>query len=123
MNADGTYTYTPVSGFVGTDTFTYTVSDQDGKTDTATVTVTITSINDAPSGGNDTAEVAEDQSVTIPAVDNDDVDEVTNAMLTIHKDHTRDNAHEGKGYKFQKFILERILICKKNHIIDCQADK
>jgi uncharacterized repeat protein (TIGR01451 family) len=34
-------TYTPPTGFTGTDTFTYTVSDPDGATDTATVTITV----------------------------------------------------------------------------------
>lgn len=39
-DGDGTLTYTPNSGFVGTDTFTYDVSDGDA-TDTATVTVEV----------------------------------------------------------------------------------
>jgi len=42
-NPDGSYTYTPGGGFVGTDTFTYTVQDSSGATDTATVTVTVDS--------------------------------------------------------------------------------
>jgi len=37
-------TYTPDSGFSGTDSFTYTISDGNGGTDTATVTITITVI-------------------------------------------------------------------------------
>lgn len=39
INPDGTVTYTPNSGFIGTDTFTYTISDGRGGTATATVTV------------------------------------------------------------------------------------
>ena len=42
LNTDGSFTYTPDSGFAGTDTFTYTVSDGHGGTDTATVTITVT---------------------------------------------------------------------------------
>ncbi|MGI1677094.1 MAG: type I secretion C-terminal target domain-containing protein [Cellvibrionaceae bacterium] len=42
-NGDGTFTYTPASGFVGTDTFTYTLTDDDGETSTATVSVEVTS--------------------------------------------------------------------------------
>ncbi len=42
-NPDGSFTYTPGSGFVGTDTFVYTVQDASGATDTATVTVTVDS--------------------------------------------------------------------------------
>jgi hypothetical protein len=41
VNADGTITYTPNSGFSGQDTFTYTISDGSGGTDTATVTVNV----------------------------------------------------------------------------------
>ena len=46
VNADGTYTYTPKSGYAGTDTFTYTVTDTNGQTSTATVTVTVTPLAD-----------------------------------------------------------------------------
>jgi gliding motility-associated-like protein len=41
MNPDGTYTYTPNMGFVGTDTFTYQVCNQLGQCSTAIVTVTV----------------------------------------------------------------------------------
>lgn len=42
VNADGTVTYTPDTGFVGTDTFDYTITDPSGATDTATVSVVVT---------------------------------------------------------------------------------
>lgn len=38
----GSLSYTPASGFTGTETFTYTISDGNGGTDMATVTVTVT---------------------------------------------------------------------------------
>ena len=41
LNDDGTVTYTPDEGFVGTDSFTYTVDDGQGGTAEATVTVTV----------------------------------------------------------------------------------
>jgi hypothetical protein len=41
-NGDGTITYTPAAGFVGTDTFTYRVTGPDGVERSATVTVTVT---------------------------------------------------------------------------------
>ncbi|MEM9358715.1 MAG: cadherin-like domain-containing protein, partial [Pseudomonadota bacterium] len=41
INADGTVTYTPTPGFVGTDAISYAVSDGNGGTATATVTVTV----------------------------------------------------------------------------------
>jgi hypothetical protein len=43
-NSGNDVTYTPNSGFTGTDSFTYTISDGNGGTDTATVTVTVTVI-------------------------------------------------------------------------------
>jgi VCBS repeat-containing protein len=41
INADGSFTYTPDSGFMGIDTFTYTASDGRGGSDTAMVTITV----------------------------------------------------------------------------------
>ena len=43
INADGTVTYTPRSGFIGPDAFTFTLSDGHGGTATASVTVTVAS--------------------------------------------------------------------------------
>ncbi len=40
-NGDGSYTYTPNAGFVGTDQFTYQICDEDGNCDTATITITV----------------------------------------------------------------------------------
>jgi len=39
--SDGNFTYTPDSGWSGTDTFTYTLTDPKGQTSTATVTITV----------------------------------------------------------------------------------
>ncbi|MCU0440202.1 MAG: Ig-like domain-containing protein, partial [Raineya sp.] len=41
MNSDGTYTFTPATGFTGTATFTYQVCNQVGQCDDATVSITI----------------------------------------------------------------------------------
>ncbi len=73
--------YTPSLNYNGTDTFSYTISDRDGKLDTATVNLTVRPVNDTPIGGDDTATVLEDHSVTIEATLNDDVDETTNPTL------------------------------------------
>ncbi len=40
-NGDGTVTYSPNTGFFGSDSFTYTISDPGGLTDTANVAVTV----------------------------------------------------------------------------------
>src|SRR6202012_740654 len=42
VNADGSYTYTPTTGYVGTDSFSYVVTDHSGATSTNTVTLTVT---------------------------------------------------------------------------------
>nr|NQU91911.1 LruC domain-containing protein [Bacteroidota bacterium] len=52
LNADGTFTYTPTTGYVGTDTFVYEISD-DGTpslTDQAIVTITINSLGEDSDG-------------------------------------------------------------------------
>ncbi|NLP57874.1 Ig-like domain-containing protein, partial [Lutibacter sp. B1] len=82
-NNDGTFTYTPPTGFVGTDTFTYTICDDDvpiASCSTATVTVTVEDEGD-PITENDSASTTEDVPVTTGNVlDNDSV--VDNATIT-----------------------------------------
>ena len=48
INANGTITYTPTPGMIGTDEFDYTISDSDGNHATAHVTITIKATNTAP---------------------------------------------------------------------------
>ena len=48
VNADNTVTYSPNTGFAGTDSFNYTVSDGRGGTDTASVALTVTLSNHPP---------------------------------------------------------------------------
>lgn len=50
INADGTFTYTPATGYIGPDSFSYTLQDEDGGTDTANVTVLVQDANALPSG-------------------------------------------------------------------------
>ncbi|HUV41005.1 MAG TPA: Ig-like domain-containing protein, partial [Sedimentisphaerales bacterium] len=62
-------TYTPRSGFTGTETFTYTVRNTEGATSNqATVTVTV---GNTPVAGNDTAVTGTDTPVTIDILAND----------------------------------------------------
>lgn len=44
FNSDGSFTYTPHTGFSGDDTFTYTASDGAATSNTATVTITVNDI-------------------------------------------------------------------------------
>lgn len=48
LNADGSFTYTPSGGFVGTDTFTYVVDDATGTSAPATVTITVDPVPPPP---------------------------------------------------------------------------
>ena len=45
LNANGTFTYTPATGFSGTDTFTYEVNDGTVNSNVATVTLNIAHVN------------------------------------------------------------------------------
>ncbi|MBN2533878.1 MAG: tandem-95 repeat protein, partial [Spirochaetales bacterium] len=64
-------TYTPDTGFNGTDTFSYTVSDGNGGSDTANINVTVYGINDDPVAENDSAITDEDTPVQIDVLAND----------------------------------------------------
>ena len=66
-------TYTPNSGFVGTDSFTYTLTDGNGATSTATVTITVTAPPAAatPTARNDSASVLSGATVTVDVLAND----------------------------------------------------
>lgn len=70
-NNDGTFLYTPNTGFFGTDTFDYEVCDTDGLCATATVTITVTEFNDPPVAADDTATTTEDTPVVIDVLVND----------------------------------------------------
>lgn len=48
LNGNGTFTYTPLANYSGTDTFIYTVQSQSGSTASAVVTVTIEAVADPP---------------------------------------------------------------------------
>jgi len=68
QNANGTITYTPDSGFNGTDRFEYTIQDDFGQTASATVTV---SINALPVANADDAVAQEDTALDIDVAGND----------------------------------------------------
>ena len=69
LNADGSFTYTPDAGFVGTDTFSYTATNAAGS-DTATVTITVNAVAPpivAPTAVGDSYATGEDTPLTATA--------------------------------------------------------
>ena len=61
INADGTFTFTPVANYNGpVPEVTYTVSDGKCGTDTSKLNITVTPVNDPPVDGDETLSVAED---------------------------------------------------------------
>ncbi len=83
LNANGSYSYTPQAGYVGTDTFTYTAHKGEMSSDPASVTITMT--NALPVAGNDTAATTQGTAVIINILANDsdaDNDLLTAALAT-----------------------------------------
>ena len=67
LNADGSFTYTPVANYNGTDSFTYKARDPSGaESSTVTVSLTINPVNDRPFGTPDTYSVDEDGTLNPP---------------------------------------------------------
>ncbi|PSL25796.1 Ig-like domain-containing protein, partial [Chitinophaga ginsengisoli] len=64
VNTDGTYTYTPATGYEGTDSFTITISDGQGGTTTVTVNITVNPPpNNPPTGTGDSKTTIQDTPV------------------------------------------------------------
>jgi uncharacterized repeat protein (TIGR01451 family) len=59
LNADGSFGYTPATGFFGADSFTYQASDALAVSGVATVTVEVTHVNHAPVAEDDSLSIAE----------------------------------------------------------------
>jgi hypothetical protein len=68
INPDGTVTYTPDPGFVGTDSFTYTIRDSNGDTSTATVYIIV---NDVSEAKNDKMTIGKNGTLTGSVASND----------------------------------------------------
>ena len=72
LNADGSFSYTPVTNFVGTDSFTYQANDGTASGNIATVTITVNAAaNQPPVAVNDFASTALNTSVAIDVLAND----------------------------------------------------
>ncbi|MBI2665820.1 tandem-95 repeat protein, partial [Candidatus Woesearchaeota archaeon] len=84
INSDGSFTYTPNTNFVGTDTFKYDITDSNGGISTGIVVVTVTNINDAPVASDVTDFTDEDTEVivTLSYTDADTGDFAETASVT-----------------------------------------
>ncbi|MDX6199719.1 MAG: large repetitive protein [Actinomycetota bacterium] len=69
VTGPGEVSYTPASGYAGSDAFTYSISDGHGGTATATVNVTVP--NTPPTAGDDSAATLVGAAVTVPVLAND----------------------------------------------------
>jgi hypothetical protein len=86
LNADGTFSYTPVANYNGADTFTYRANDGTSNSNTATVTITVNAVNDAPVGTNETVTTNEDTAYTFATADfglTDPNDSPANALTAV----------------------------------------
>jgi len=87
FNDDGSFSYTPVAGFSGTDSFTYQADDGNGGMAAAMVTLTVDRVNQTPVAQNDTYTTNEDSSLSVSAAagvlanDSDPDSEVLTASL------------------------------------------
>jgi hypothetical protein len=99
IELDGTITYTPTTGYHGSDSFVYIVSDGHGGLDEATVTLTVVPANHPPDAVDDSASTIENLAVTVNVLDNDtdaDNDTLTvisltqplNGVAAVNLDHT-----------------------------------
>ncbi|WP_336790231.1 Ig-like domain-containing protein [Paenibacillus sp. MMO-177] len=82
---NGTYTYTPDDGFIGTDHFTFTANDGVLESNIATVTINVTAApNAAPAAQDDSNTTSEDAPVTgsVTATDGDN-DSLTYTLVTV----------------------------------------
>ena len=71
LRPDGSFTYTPSAGFLGTDAFTYQAADAARLSETATVTITVVPPNAPPVADDDAADVLSGQTVQIDVLDGD----------------------------------------------------
>ena len=95
INSDGTFTYTPNSGYIGNDLFTYEVCDNGtpSKCASATVNVMVLAINNVPVAGNDIATVNEDGVLNGASLLANDSDPDGDDVLTINTTPVSSTAH------------------------------
>ena len=100
LHSDGSFSYTPVADYYGSDSFTYKANDGLLNSNIATVNITVIPVNDAPVAVDDSFTTNEDSTLTVPApgvlANDTDVDSPTltvvkvtdpsHGTLTLHSD-------------------------------------
>ena len=83
LNANGSFTYTPASNFIGTDSFTYRASDGNAESGRAQVTITV--FNRPPVANDDSFSGNEDAVLTVPTpgVLGNDTDRDGNSLTAV----------------------------------------
>lgn len=85
LNANGSFNYTPVANFSGTDSFTYSASDGSLTSGATTVTLLVQPVADAPVGVNDIYSVDQGGTLSVTAANGvlkNDTDADANTTLT-----------------------------------------
>jgi Bacterial Ig domain/Secretion system C-terminal sorting domain len=77
------FVFTPNAGFVGTTTFTYCFTTSNGTSNTATVTVVVPAPVVAPVAVNDNSTTPQNTPVTIPVLNNDNLNGGVNPVIAI----------------------------------------
>ncbi len=102
LGDDGSFTYTPDSGFSGVDTFTYVANDGLADSNLATVTITVNAVNNAPIAVDDVYAAAVNTTLNVDAANgvlsNDidqDGDALTAELVTGPANGTLDLASDG----------------------------
>lgn len=74
LNSNGTFTYTPTTGYIGTDSFDYQVSDGNGGVATATAEIKVSPLVTGPLLAKDDSIVTDEElTVNVDVMDNDDL--------------------------------------------------
>ena len=89
LNADGSFIYTPIAYYSGSDSFTYAANDEQLNSNVSTVSLTINHVNHAPVAVADSYATNEDTPVSANVLANDfDVDnDALNAILVTGPSH------------------------------------
>jgi len=95
LNADGSFSYTPNTGYTGSDSFTYKASDGSAQSADTTVTITVNAVggNNSPVATGDSYTVDQDTTLTVnaPGVLSNDSDPDAEDSITAVQDSSAGN--------------------------------